>query len=94
MQNDNIMTKETKLGLTIGQIISILGLLIIVLGGYVSLYSRITALEVQMRDVETKGEYYKTEVRDLRLEMKKDLYETKCEIKKDLTYIIEKMNRR
>lgn len=80
------MQKETKLGMTVGQIISILGLLILVIGLYVNVkvdiarldanYGatdiRLTKLEVSQKDTQDKFDKKLDKIYDVVLDIKKE----------------------
>lgn len=82
----SVMQKETKLGMTVGQIISILGLLILVIGLYVNVkvdiarldanYGatdiRLTKLEVSQKDTQDKFDKKLDKIYDVVLDIKKE----------------------
>jgi len=89
-----VLKRETLLGLTVGQILSILILLGGLLTSYAALMSRITAVEVNILNVQNDLEAYKlkqdAEINENQKEMKVDINRLNDKLDELKTLLINK----
>lgn len=88
----SMLKEQTKLGLTFGQILAIIGLLITLIGTYVSLTSRITALEVNSINTTANYQSIKKELVDGAKENKDDHIMLQKQIKEDNERVLDKID--
>jgi hypothetical protein len=91
-----MLRETTKIGLTFGQILAALGLFGGIIGAYVSLSSRITAIEVDQKNSNAKYTELREDLRLLQVDNKTDhiaLQNTIREYNKELMEEISKLHR-